>query len=63
MPVVKIDMLEGRTEEQKKNMAREVTEAIVRTADAKPETITIIIYEHPGLHIAKAGKPLSETMK
>ncbi|MCF8037017.1 MAG: 4-oxalocrotonate tautomerase family protein [Desulfobacteraceae bacterium] len=63
MPIVTIDMIEGRTDEQKKNLFREVTEAIVRTADAKPETITIVINEHPGINIAKAGKPLSETMK
>ncbi|MFO7931938.1 MAG: 2-hydroxymuconate tautomerase [Thermodesulfobacteriota bacterium] len=63
MPIVKIDMIEGRTDEQKKNLAREVTEAIAKTADAKPETITIIISEHPKINIANAGKSMAETAK
>jgi 4-oxalocrotonate tautomerase len=63
MPIVKIDMIEGRTDEQKKNMVREVTEAIAKTADAKPETITIIINDLPKINIAKAGKSMAETVK
>ncbi|MFC4696622.1 2-hydroxymuconate tautomerase [Enterococcus aquimarinus] len=43
MPVVNIQMLEGRTPEQKENLIKEVTDAVVRTTGAKKEAVTIII--------------------
>ncbi|MBP9876681.1 MAG: tautomerase family protein, partial [Leptotrichiaceae bacterium] len=41
MPVITIKLLEGRTDEQIKEMIKEVTEVVSRTVDAKPETISI----------------------
>jgi len=55
MPIVTIDMLEGRTEEQKRQMAKEVTDAIVRTANATPASVAIVIRDLPRTNIAKAG--------
>ncbi|MHC5268631.1 2-hydroxymuconate tautomerase [Enterococcus sp. LJL98] len=43
MPIVNIQMLEGRTPEQKENLIQEVTEAVVRTTGARKEAVTIII--------------------
>ena len=43
MPVVNIQMLEGRTPEQKENLIKEVTDSVVRTTGAKKEAVTIII--------------------
>ena len=43
MPVVNIQMLEGRTPEQKENLIKEVTDVVVRTTGAKKEAVTIII--------------------
>ena len=41
MPFVKIDLFEGRTEEQKIELAREVTEVVSRVAKAPKEAIQI----------------------
>lgn len=60
MPIVQIDMLEGRTTEQKREMAKKVTEAIVETAKCPPEAITIVIREASKQHIAKAGTLMSD---
>ena len=43
MPIVNIQMLEGRTSEQKEQLIKEVTEAVVRTTGARKEAVTIII--------------------
>jgi 4-oxalocrotonate tautomerase len=43
MPIVQIHLLEGRTEAQKRAMAKAVTEAIVATAGGPPENVRIII--------------------
>lgn len=60
MPIVQIDFLEGRTVEQKREMARKVTAAICETAGCKPEAVTIVIRECPREHIAKAGKLIAD---
>ena len=41
MPFVKIDLFEGRTEEQKIELAREVTEVVSRVAKAPKEAIHV----------------------
>lgn len=43
MPIINIQMLEGRTSQQKENLIKEVTEAVVRTTGAKKEAVTIVI--------------------
>lgn len=60
MPIVQIDMLEGRTVEQKRKLVAKVTEAIVESVDAAPETVTIIIREMSKQNLGKAGKLRSD---
>ncbi|QDR80652.1 2-hydroxymuconate tautomerase [Sporomusa termitida] len=55
MPIVQIDMLEGRSLEQKREMVKKITAAIVETAKCPPEAVTIVLREAPTQHIAKAG--------
>lgn len=43
MPIVTINLLEGRTKEQKAGMIRDVTEAIVKNTGAKTENVHIIV--------------------
>ncbi|VJD44387.1 4-oxalocrotonate tautomerase [Streptococcus pneumoniae] len=43
MPFVRIDLFEGRTLEQKKALAKEVTEAIVRNTGAPQSAVHVII--------------------
>ena len=60
MPIVQIDMLEGRTLEQKREMVKKMTEAIVETANCPAEAVTIIIRDMPPTHLGKAGKLRSD---
>jgi 4-oxalocrotonate tautomerase len=55
MPVIRIDMLKGRTQEQKRKIAKEITETMIRVAVTKPEDVRIIIVEHPMENLAAAG--------
>ena len=41
MPFVTIDMLEGRTLDQKREIAKRITETITELADVKPEVVWI----------------------
>ena len=47
MPFVKIDLFEGRTQEQKVELAREVTEVVSRIAKAPKEAIHVFINDMP----------------
>ena len=42
MPNIHVEMFEGRTLEQKRELAKALTEATVRTLGSKPEGIDII---------------------
>ncbi len=55
MPIVQIDMLEGRSLEQKREMVRKITEVITETANCPADAVTIVIREASKQHIAKAG--------
>lgn len=56
MPIVNMEILKGRTVEQKRHMVKEVTEAICKTLVCPPETVTIIINEMEKEHYATAGE-------
>ena len=60
MPIVQIDLLEGRTLEQKRAMVAKVTEAIKETANCPADAVTIIIREMPPTHLGKGGKLRSD---
>lgn len=47
MPFVRIELFEGRTQEQKKALAREITEVVSRNTDAPKEAIHVIITDLP----------------
>lgn len=60
MPIIQCDIREGRTEEQKQRLAREITRVVMETIDAPQEYIYVLIRETPGAHHIKAGEPLPE---
>lgn len=55
MPIVQIEMLEGRTTDQKREMAKGVTEAIVKALNVSPDAVRIIIREMKREDYAVAG--------
>lgn len=56
MPIVKIDMLEGRSLEEKRALVEKVTEAISETVSCPKENVTIIIREMTAQHLGKGGR-------
>jgi 4-oxalocrotonate tautomerase len=60
MPVVTIDMWEGRTVEQKKQLVEGITKVMVDKLGIAPEHITIIIRDNPKHNWATGGKLASE---
>lgn len=45
MPTIRVEMFEGRTPEQKRNLVKALTEACVETLGSKPEGVDVILYD------------------
>ncbi|SNC60157.1 4-oxalocrotonate tautomerase [Marinobacter sp. es.048] len=56
MPVAQINIIEGRSDEQKEMLIREVTDAISRSLGAPAESVRIIITEMPRQHFGIGGQ-------
>lgn len=63
MPVVRIEMWEGRTHAQKAELARVITEAISTIAQTTPEATTIIFEDISKSNWAIAGTLASDIKK
>ncbi|MDD2869776.1 2-hydroxymuconate tautomerase [Neomegalonema sp.] len=57
MPIIQINMMEGRSPDQKQAMMRRVTEAVVETLGVRAEAVRIIVQEIPSGHFAVGGEP------
>ncbi|HTY82516.1 MAG TPA: 4-oxalocrotonate tautomerase [Dehalococcoidales bacterium] len=56
MPLVTIKIFEGRTVEQKRAMAKAVTEALVKTINCKPDAVHIAVLDMKKENLAQGGK-------
>ena len=61
MPIATINILEGRSDEQKENLIISVTEAISQSIDSPQENIRIIINEMKKQHFAIAGQSVKKS--
>ena len=60
MPSIRIDLFEGRTPEQKQNLVKAITQAVVDTLGGSPESVDIILYDIKRSDWATGGKLWSE---
>lgn len=60
MPLVTIKIIEGRTAEQKRGMAKDVTEAIVKNIGCPPAVVQIDIVDLKPENVAQGGKLFSD---
>ena len=55
MPILQVEILKGRTVEQKREMVKKVTDAITETLNCPKEAVRIIIREMESENFAQAG--------
>jgi len=60
MPIVSIKIIEGRTVEQKRGLAKDVTEAIVKNLGCPASAVHIDIQEMKPENYAQGGKLFSD---
>ncbi len=55
MPMINVELLDGRTDEMKVRLIQEVTEAMSKTLEIEKEEIDVILHEVERKHWAKGG--------
>jgi 4-oxalocrotonate tautomerase len=63
MPVVNIQMFEGRTVEQKRKLVADVTQTICDSLGVTPDRVRIMITDMPRENVAVAGVLNIDTVK
>jgi len=56
VPLVVVNADEGRTIEQKRGLVKDITEAVCKNFNVKPETVSILIREGKKENRGKGGK-------
>jgi 4-oxalocrotonate tautomerase len=56
MPLITIKIFEGRTLEQKRNMVKDITDAVVKNIDCQPQAVHIDIVEMKRENLSQGGK-------
>jgi 4-oxalocrotonate tautomerase len=60
MPIIRVDMFEGRTPEQKRALVSALTQACVATLGSPPESIQVMLFDVAKSDWATAGILASE---
>ena len=56
MPIITINQFEGRTVEQKRKLAKEITDSIVKIYEIGADRVSITYFDVPKHNAAKGGK-------
>ena len=60
MPMITVQMFEGRTAEQRRKLAKELTDATCRALGVTPDSVQIILTDVKKENWAEAGKFFSD---
>jgi 4-oxalocrotonate tautomerase len=56
MPIIQVNLIEGRSAAQKEKLIEALTDGAVQALGAPRESVRVLIYELPGAHWGVAGK-------
>jgi 4-oxalocrotonate tautomerase len=60
MPIIRVEMFEGRTGDQKRALVRELTDAFIRTCGSKPESVQVVLIDVAKKNWGAAGDLYSD---
>lgn len=60
MPTIRVEMLEGRTPEQKTALVKALTRAVVDSLGTKPESVDVVLFDIKRENWATGGVQWSE---
>ena len=63
MPLVRIDMVKGRSSEQIADLIESVSDAVSQSLGAPLESVRVFVTEVPAEHYGVGGKPFPEVLR
>ena len=63
MPEIHIYLAAGRTDDQKKNMMKDISDAVVKNLDVSADVVTVQIMEAPLRDKMKGGQTFEQRLK
>ena len=60
MPVIRVEMLSGRTREQKRALIKELTDGFIKTCGGKPESVQIVLIDVDKTDWGSAGLAMAD---
>ncbi|KQW72421.1 tautomerase family protein [Ensifer sp. Root127] len=63
MPWIRVDLSDGRTQEQKRKAAAAITDAMVEFCNCTPESVSIVFQDVSAENWAIGGQLLSEKLR
>jgi 4-oxalocrotonate tautomerase len=60
MPTIRVELMEGRTPDQKKDLVKALTQAVVDTLGSKPESVDVLLFDIRRSDWATGGELWSE---
>jgi 4-oxalocrotonate tautomerase len=60
MPTIRVELMEGRTVDQKRALVKSITQAVVETLGTRPEAVDILLYDIKRHDWATGGELWSE---
>ncbi|AYA75614.1 4-oxalocrotonate tautomerase [Robertmurraya sp. GLU-23] len=61
MPIIQVQMMEGRPKEKIAEVIQNITNTVAETLDAPKESIRVLVTEIPKTHWGVAGVPKSKS--
>lgn len=62
MPIIRVEMFKGRTVEQKRKLARDLTDAFIGAAGGNPASVQVVITDVETEDWAQGGALWSDTL-
>ena len=60
MPTIRVELLEGRTPEQKTVLVKALTQAVVESLGSKAESVDVVLFDIPRQNWATGGVQWSD---
>ena len=63
MPIINVQIIEGRSEEKVEELIANLTETVCSTLGSPREAVRVIVTEIPETHWGRAGVPMSKILE
>jgi 4-oxalocrotonate tautomerase len=60
MPIIQVQLLEGRSKDLKRQLISEITEVVSKTLGNPPESIRVLLHEVPAENWGVGGAPIMD---